>query len=390
MFYDLAFSSWSHEEIEAIRRTIESGQVTMGEQVRRFEEEFAGYFGVRYGVMVNSGSSANLISVAALFYRKERPLQRGDEVIVPAISWSTTYHPLQQYGLRLRFVDVELETLNLDVKKLEGALTPKTRMIVAVSVLGNPAAMDVIQKFALEHGLYLLEDNCESMDAEVAGRKTGTFGHLNTFSFFFSHHISTMEGGIVLTEDEELMHLLRSIRAHGWTRDLPPGSPLFTPRSSDHFEAYRFILPGYNVRPMEISGAIGREQLKKLPVMTAARRRNLAVFQQLFSEDDRFILQRENGKSSSFSFTIILNPAHRADRDKVFAALKEADIGFRMITGGCFLKHDVIRYYDYDVVDGGTPNADLAHDRGFFVGNFPQDLTAQIHRLKQVLDRACR
>jgi len=150
------------------------------------------------------------------------------------------------------------------------------------------------------------------------------------------------------------------------------------------------ILPGYNVRPLEISGAIGREQLKKLPGMTAARRRNLAVFQQLFGEDDRFITQRENGKSSSFSFTIILNPARNVNRDKVFAALKEANIGFRMITGGCFLKHDVIQYYDYDVVDGGTPNADLAHDRGFFVGNYPEDLTPQIHRLSQVLDQACR
>jgi CDP-6-deoxy-D-xylo-4-hexulose-3-dehydrase len=198
-----------------------------------------------------------------------------------------------------------------------------------------------------------------------------------------------MEGGIVLTNDLELNHLLRSIRAHGWTRDLPEGSPLFERRSTDHFEAYRFILPGYNVRPMEVSGAIGREQLKKLPAMTAQRRRNLAVFQKLFEGDSRFILQRENGKSSSFSFTIILNPAHRLDRDKVFEALKDADIGFRMITGGCFLKHDVIKYYNYDVVDNGVPNADLAHDRGFFVGNFPYDLTPQLERLREVLDRAC-
>ena len=390
MFYDLAASTWGQEEIDAIRRTIETGRFTMGEQVAAFEQEFAEYFGMRYGVMANSGSSANLIAVAALFYKNDRPLERGDEVIVPAISWSTTFHPLQQYGLKLRFVDVELETLNMDVRKLERALTPKTRMVVPVSILGNPAALDIIQRFAQEHGLYLFEDNCESMDAELAGRKTGTFGHLNTFSFFFSHHISTMEGGIVLTNDVELNHLLRSLRAHGWTRDLPAGSPLFERRSTDHFEAYRFILPGYNVRPMEISGAIGREQLKKLPAMTAQRRRNLAVFQKLFSEDDRFILQRENGKSSSFSFTIILNPAHRVDRDKVFTALKEADIGFRMITGGCFLKHDVIKYYDYTVVDNGVPNADLAHDCGFFVSNFPFDLTPQLERLREVLDGACR
>jgi len=199
-----------------------------------------------------------------------------------------------------------------------------------------------------------------------------------------------MEGGIVLTNDLELDHLMRSIRAHGWTRDLPAGSPLFQRHGDDHFEAYRFILPGYNVRPLELGGAIGREQLKKLPAMTAQRRRNLALFQNLFAGDERFILQRENGKSSCFSFTIILNPACHMERDRVFAALRNADIGFRMITGGCFLRHDAIRYFDYDVVDGGVPNADLAHDRGFFVGNCPQDLESQLVHLRHVLDRACQ
>ena len=389
MFYELSASTWGPEELEAIRRTVDRGRFTMGDEVAAFEREFASYFGMQHGVMVNSGSSANLIAVAALFYKRDRPLQRGDEVIVPAISWSTTYHPLQQYGLKLRVVDVELETLNLDVTKLERALTPRTRAIVAVSILGNPAALDTLECFARKHGLYLLEDNCESMDAELNGRKTGTFGHLNTFSFFFSHHISTMEGGIVLTNDVELDHLLRSLRAHGWTRDLPPGSPLFERGADDHFEAYRFILPGYNVRPLELSGAVGREQLKKLPAMTAQRRSNQALFQSLFAGDSRFILQRENGRSSCFSFTIILNPACPIDRDRVFAALRQADIGFRIITGGCFLRHDVIKYYDYEVVDGGAPNAELAHDRGLFVGNFPHDLTSQLTRLREVLDRAC-
>src|SRR5438445_5194362 len=213
MFYELAASTWGPEEIEAIRRTIDSGRLTMGEQVASFEQEFARYFGMRYGVMANSGSSANLIALAALFYKKDRPLQRADEVIVPAISWSTTYHPLQQYGLKLKFVDVELETLNMDVSKLEQALTPRTRLIVGVSILGNPAALDVMRDFAKQHELYFLEDNCETMDAELQGQKTGTFGDINTFSFFFSHHISTIEGGMVLTNDEELHHLLRSIRA---------------------------------------------------------------------------------------------------------------------------------------------------------------------------------
>src|SRR5437899_9611473 len=170
MFYELSASTWGPEEAEAIRRTIERGRFTMSEQVAAFEREFAAYFGMRHGVMVNSGSSANLIAVASLFYKKDRPLQRGDEAIVPAISWSTTYHPLQQYGLKLKFVDVELETLNMDVSKLEQALTPRTRLIVGVSILGNPAALDVMRDFAKKHGLYFLEDNCETMDAELNGQ----------------------------------------------------------------------------------------------------------------------------------------------------------------------------------------------------------------------------
>jgi CDP-6-deoxy-D-xylo-4-hexulose-3-dehydrase len=389
MFYELTAPTWGPEEIEAIQRVIRSGQFTMGPEVAAFEREFAAYFGMKHGVMVNSGSSANLVAVAALAYKQENPIRRGDEAIVPAISWATTYSPLQQYGMKLRFVDVELETLNMDVKQLEKALTPRTKLIVAVSILGNPAALDEIRLFADKHGLYLLEDNCESADAEVNGRKTGTFGHINTFSFFYSHHVSTMEGGMALTNDVELMHLMRSMRAHGWTRDVPQISPLFTRKDNEHFEEYRFILPGYNVRPLEISGAAGREQLKKLPAMTSRRRENLALFQRLFLGDRRFIIQREHGKSSSFSFTIILNPQMNLNRESVFAALREADIGFRMITGGCFPSHDAIRHFDHELV-GDISNARLAHNEGFFVGNWPADLTPQLTRLRDVLEAACR
>jgi CDP-6-deoxy-D-xylo-4-hexulose-3-dehydrase len=390
MFYELAAPSWGPEEVAAAKRVIDSTFTTMGAEVKAFEAEFASYFGAKHGIMVNSGSSANLIAVAALFYTKERALQRGDEVIVPVLSWATTYHPLQQYGLRLKFVDIDLQTLNLDVAQLEKALTPKTKAIVAVSILGNPAALDVMRAFADKHGLWFIEDNCESMDAELNGKKCGTFGDLNTFSFFFSHHISTMEGGIVLTDNDELAHLCRAMRAHGWTRDLPPDSPIYSKQSSDHYEAYRFILPGYNVRPLEIEAAIGREQLKKLPGFTAIRRKNLALFQELMGNDDRFIIQKENGKSSAFSFTVILNPAKNPDRNKVFEALGKADIGYRIITGGNFLRHDVLKYYDYDVVGGSAPNADIAHDFGLFVGNHPFDIEPQLRKLREVLDAACR
>lgn len=384
MFYELASSTWGEEEIHAIRRVVDSGRFTMGEHVRRFEEDFARKFGVKHALMVSSGSTANLVGVAALFYKKDRPFRRGDEVIVPSISWATTYYPLQQYGLKLRFMDVDLDTLNMDVSRLEEALTPRTRMVVAVSILGNPCALDIMRRFCDKHGLYLFEDNCESMGAELNGRLCGTFGDVGTFSTFFSHHISTMEGGVLVTDDTELYHLARSIRAHGWTRDLPPDTTVYDRRDDDFYEAYRFILPGYNARPLELSGAIGIEQLKKLDGMIEIRRKNAALFTELFKSDERFIIQRENGKSSWFAFTIVLNPRFDIDRKKVMDALKRADIGYRIITGGNFLRHDVIKYFDYECV-GEIRNADIAHDYGFFVGNHPQDLAAQIERLHQVL-----
>ena len=386
--YELAASTWGAEEIGAIHRVIASDRYTMGEEVAAFEREFADWHAMKHGVMVNSGSSANLVALASLFFRKDRPLKRGDEAIVPAISWSTTYHPLQQYGMKLRFVDVELDSINMDVSRLEAALTPETRLVVAVSILGNPARLDAIRDFADKHGLYLMEDNCESLGARLPdGRLTGTFGEVNTSSFFFSHHIATMEGGMMLTDDDELAHLARSLRAHGWTRDLPADSAVFERRDDDFFEAYRFILPGYNLRPMEMSGAIGREQIKKLPGFIAERRRNLAIFERLFGPDDRFIIPVEYGESSSFSFPIVLNPKLNPDRKRILGALADANIGFRIVTGGCFLRHDTIRFFDHTIA-GGIENAEIIHDYGFFIGNSPFDMTEQIERAYQVLDKA--
>ncbi len=360
----------------------------MGSEVRRFEDAFAERFAVKHAVMVNSGSSANLVGIAALFHVARRPLQRGDEVIVPAISWATTFHPLQQYGLKLRFVDVELDTLNMDVSKLEAALTPRTRMVMAVSILGNPAALDLIRAFCDRHDLYLFEDNCESLGASLNGRLCGTFGDIGTFSTFYSHHISTMEGGLLVTERDEIANLARAIRNHGWARDCAPDPQADRPRD-EFFEAYRFIVPGYNVRPLEMCGAIGLEQLRKLAGMLDTRRANAARFVELFRGDDRFILQREHGRSSWFSFTIILNPARAIDRARVMNAMRAAGIGFRMITGGSFLRHEAAKFFDYETV-GELVNANTAHDHGFFVGNHPRDLSAEIGHLRGVLDEAAR
>jgi CDP-6-deoxy-D-xylo-4-hexulose-3-dehydrase len=386
MFYELASSSWNTDEYENMQKVIDSGYFTMGKHVKQFEKEFAAYCGKQFAVMVNSGSSANLIAVASLFYKKDNPLKPGDEVIVPSISWSTTYHPLHQYGLKLKFVDVDLNTLNMDVSQLEAALTPNTKAIVGVSILGNPAELDIMQAFAKKHDLYFIEDNCESMDAELNGQKAGTFGLLNTFSFFFSHHISTMEGGMILTDDKELYHILLSLRSHGWSRDLPDDSVVYEKSDDDFFEAYRFILPGYNVRPLEFSGAIGLAQLKKLPELTTARRNNLAHFQKLFSNNKHFIIQKEHGKSSTFAFTFVLREEIKHKRKEILSALRAAEIGFRIITGGCLLEHDVIKHYDY-TTHGDIYNARYAHHNGFFVANHAHDITPQLDKLAEVLDK---
>ena len=387
MFYPLSSNSWGKEEALVFQRILEKGRFTMGESVKKFESSFADKIGIQNATMVSSGSMANLVGLSALFYKKNNPLKRGDEVIVPAVSWATTYYPLQQYGLKLKFLDVELDTLNMDVSRLEEALTSKTRMVVAVSILGNPCALNILREFCDKHGLYLFEDNCESMGAILNGKPCGTFGDIATFSTFFSHHISTMEGGIIVTKDKEIYHLTKSLRAHGWTRDIPSGTSAYEKGDDDFHEAYRFILPGYNARPLELSGALGVEQLKKLDSLLDIRRQNARVFVDLFAGDERFIIQKENGSSSWFSFTIVLNPKISIKRSKVINALRDAEIEFRMITGGCFLRHDVIRYFDYETV-GDIVNANIIHDRGFFVGNHPMNLKPQIKKLKDVLDRA--
>jgi CDP-6-deoxy-D-xylo-4-hexulose-3-dehydrase len=383
MNYELAYSTFGKEEKEAMLNIIDSDMFTMGENVKKFEKEFAKFFGKKYGIMVNSGSSANLVALASLFYKKDFPLKKGDEVIVPSISWATTYYPLQQYGLKLKFVDVELETLNYDVEKLKNAISEKTKMIVTVSILGNPCYFDEIQNICDSNNILLFDDNCESMGAKYNGKFTGTYGIVNTFSTFFSHHISTMEGGVILTDDFEIYSLCKSLRNHGWTRDQDENSTIYEKTEDDFFESYRFILPGYNVRPGELQGALGLVQLQKLPSFIKQRRKNGQYFYEKFKNDKRFIIQKEVGESSYFSFTIIVSPDSGLKREDVLSVLKNNKIGYRIITGGCFLEHDVIKYFDYEA--DNYDNAKYAHYNGFFIGNAPTDLTKEIDLLHEVL-----
>ena len=376
--YPLATSTWDDKELQAIQSVIDKDSYTMGDSVAQFEQDFAKFINRKYCVMVSSGSAANLIATAALFYTKNPMLKRGDEVIVPAVSWSTTYFPLQQYGLKLKFVDIDLDTLNYDLEALHSAITSNTKMIMVVNLLGNPNDFDVINSFIKNKDIFIFEDNCESMGAEYKDKQAGTFGIVSSFSTFFSHHMATMEGGFVATDDEELYHILLSLRAHGWTRNLPQQNNVSN-KSDDWFEeSFRFILPGYNVRPVEMSGAIGIEQLKKLPSFLKQRRENAKLFVELFKDHPDFIIQKDIDNSSWFGFSLIIKPESSLKRKDVISKLQKNNIDCRPIVTGNFTRNEAMKYFDYETHQE-LKNADYLHENGFFVGNSQIDLESEIN-----------
>lgn len=376
--YSLASSSWDEKEIQAIHNVIESDMYSMGKQVAEYEKQFAKAFDSKYAVMVNSGSSANLMMIASLFFRKENRLKRGDEIIVPAVSWSTTYAPLQQYGLKVKFIDIDKDTLNMDLDVLRDAVTEDTKAILSVNLLGNPIDYDELMEIVGDR--ILIEDNCESMGAMYKGKAAGSYGLMGSFSSYFSHHISTMEGGCVVTDDEELYHIMLSVRSHGWTRGLPQNNKLVTKSDNAFEESFRFILPGYNIRPIEMSGAIGIEQLKKLPSMVAQRRDNAKFFKELMSDLDGVRVQQEVGESSWFGFSLIVD-----DRDDLIKVLDKNQIECRPIVSGNFLKNkELLEYFDYEVY-GDLVNAEEVESNGLFIGNCHSDLTEQIKKLREII-----
>ena len=384
--YPLATATWDQSEYQALQDVISSGMFTMGPKVAQFEKDFANYIGSKYAVMVNSGSSANLLMVATLFYSKNVSLKLnpGDEVIVPAVSWSTTYYPLYQYGLKIKFVDIDLNTLNYDLEQLSQAIGPKTRAVMVVNLLGNPNDFSKIEKIIGGSNITLIEDNCESLGAEFEGKKAGTFGVMGSFSTFFSHHISTMEGGLVVTDDEELYHVLLSLRAHGWTRNLPKENHVCGTKGDDPFEeSFRFVLPGYNVRPLEMSGALGIEQVKKLPHLIAERRKNGALLQKALANHSDLLIQSEIGQSSWFGFSLVIKPGSTWTRKELVKKLTEIGFECRPIVTGNFAKNEVVKYFNSEVHDQ-LKNAEHIDQNGLFIGNHHYSIEEAIEVLKNI------
>ncbi len=382
--YPLATSTWDSAETQAIQDVIKSGNFTMGERVELFEREFAAEFSSGYSVMSNSGSSANLLALSAIRYSSYNPGPEKDEVIVPAVSWSTTYYPISQMGFKLKFVDVDIHTLNANLQQIESAIGPRTAGIVTVNLLGNPSELREIRELATSHSLFMVEDNCESMGAVYDGRFAGTFGDIGTFSSFFSHHISTMEGGVSVTNSLELKHVMTSLRAHGWTRELPPKNFVHDKTGDDFDDLFRFVLPGYNLRPLEIEAAVGLKQLLKLPGIVSGRRHNAKKFFEVMSNFPDFIIQREVGMSSWFGFSLILSGKFAGRRNELVDIFRDKSIAVRPIVAGNFTRNPVIKHLPHAEI-GHLKNADKVHLDGLFIGNHHYEMHEEFELLSESL-----
>jgi CDP-4-dehydro-6-deoxyglucose reductase, E1 len=374
--YPTAFSAWDGDENRAFARVINSEQYTMAGETEAFEHEFAAYHGMKHCIAVNSGSSANLVAVAALFHLERNPLKPGDKAIVPAIAWATTYAPLVQMGLDLVLIDAD-KSWNPDVEFWHEHIFD-VRLIVGCSILGIPADLDRWSVRGSHIGYRFIEDNCESLGASIGGKKCGTFGLMNTFSFFHSHQLSAIEGGAILTDDDECARLCRLLRNHG--------NAGFVDKQTDFDKSYDFVLFGYNVRPLELHMAIAREQLKKLDRFILARNENLAYFWTMADQLQRtgeLIRPRVNGSMSPFGLHFTVES--RDVRTKLVGALRAAGVDCRLPTGGSFGRHPYAKKWR----DQATPRADEIHERGLFLGNAPFPIEDKIDRairtMKEVL-----
>lgn len=383
MKYPLASTTFGRDEIDAAKAVLDSNMFTMGERVKQFEGEFAEWIGAKHALMVNSGSSSNLLVVDAMIRRSKgtAPWKKGDEVLVPALAWPTTVWPLVQLGLIPVYVDVDPKTLAIDLESAKSVLTPKTKGMFLIHVLGQCADMSATMKFCRDHGIALLEDTCESLGANFAGTAAGNFGVTASYSCFYSHHISTMEGGMITTNDSELFDDLRSLRAHGWVRDRSDKDEWIA-KHPELDSRFMFIMPGYNVRPMEISAAIGTVQLKKLDSMLASRESlaekvvawtkkstpwmNLIGAEHLHGK----IQSRRERRHSWMTFPFRLDSKSPVNVKKVKAVFEEHGVDTRPVIAGNLARHPANRLAETRQA-ASLKNCDDLLENAFMIGCHP-------------------
>lgn len=392
--FPLTSSSANADEVIAATETLLSGRWTMGERVAEFEAEFAKTVGAPHAVMVNSGSSANLLALAvAANPQRRQHLNAGDEVLVPAICWSTSVWPILQLGLVPVFVDVDPRTLNLDLADLRRKCTARSRALMLVHTLGNSAPMMELLEFVKQHKLILIEDTCEALGSSAGNQALGTFGDFGTYSFYYSHHITTGEGGMVVCRNREDYDLLQCLRAHGWSRPLSNRSEL--ERAHPQVDPrWLFVNVGYNFRPMEIQAAIGLCQLRRLKQMNDTRRHNRERLQSALQRHPRWQNQFEFPMAAAgtepawFGFACLLSAALAAHLQPFLAYLTVNGVEHRPIISGNFTRQPALRLFGIECDPTSFPGAETVNARGFFVGLHGEPLPQpMIDRLADILLR---
>ena len=374
--------------------------LTMGKYADKFEEKLAKFLGMKYCLLTNSGSSANLLAISALTSPelKDRRLKPGDEVITTACGFPTTLSPIIQNNLIPVFIDVELGTYNINVDKIEEAITEKTKAIFFAHTLGNPANLDKIMKIVEKYNLWFIEDNCDALGSKYKGKYTGTFGQMSTYSFFPAHHITMGEGGAVVTNSPKLKKIIASFRdwgRHCWCKpghdntckkrfkwqlgDLPFGY--------DHRYIYSHI--GYNLKATDMQAAVGVEQLNKLPGFIKKRKENFKLFYKALKKYEKwFVLPEatENSEPSWFGFPLLVKENRLFSRDEIVHYLEDNKIVTRMLFGGNLIKQPAYKDITYRVV-GSLENTDLVMNNLFFIGVYSGITKEKLNYVVKIFDK---
>ena len=366
----LATPPYGSDEVIESLESLMSTKVTGGEKVLKFENKFGRYIDRKHNIMVNSGSSANLLALSILSHPSlKNRIKPGDEIITPAVTWATTVYPILNINAVPRFVDVKSDDYTIDPLEIENAINKKTKAILIVHLLGNPCDMNKITKIAKKHNLWLMEDSCEAHGAKFNGKHVGTFGDICTFSFYASHHITTIEGGMVSTNNNGLNELGRSMRTFGWSRELSSKKQL-EKKFPNIDPRFMFVNTGFNFRPTEIQGAFGIHQVDKLEKLVKIRIKNADYWTKKLSDfSDFLILPKESKHRKSYllyPITVIKNKFFT--KNDLVGELEKNGIDTRPLMTGNMIRQPVSKYLKYKKT-GKLKNADYFQENSFLIGN---------------------
>ena len=383
----LAAPSFSYDEVEDALDSMLTTWVTMGKKVNSFENKFQEYVDSKNAIMVNSGSSANLLALSTITNPLfENKIEKGSSIITPAVTWATTVSPIVNVGCKPLFVDVDLDTLCINTELLEESTSKDTSAIMPVHLMGHPCDMKKISKIAQEKDLRLIEDSCEAHGASQEGKKVGTFGDIGTFSFFMSHHITTMEGGMLVTDNEEIAEIAKSLRTFGWTREMKKKDEINS-KYSDVDPRFLFINLGYNLRPTELQGAFGRHQIKKLDSLIQHRRETARYWnERLMKYSDNLLLPTRNLENHVFfGYAITITENAPFSRKKMTDFLESKGIETRPIMSGNFTEQPVSKLLQWEKY-GELKNSRLIMRNSFFIGNHLQILEKEKEYVADTFD----